>query len=200
MAVKECCVMSPDILTEEVAIQYSNCIKTFDIQFNINHAMETVVAACWVRTNIEPPYRSVYMGSFYWKFGAILNKVLIPCNQRLRGATRPTQQNIQNLYSSSDSDSDGEERNEFKIGHAGAPIRWGGDDWTFYKHVMMNAFEESLFDQIAIGEKSEDKSWDDDEKEESKKTGQNQNPDSRITFNETCKTSDDEEYRHGDVG
>ncbi|CCI47296.1 unnamed protein product [Albugo candida] len=45
-----------------------------------------------------------------------------------------------------------------------------GDDWTFYKRTMMNAFEESLLVQIAIGEEREDKIWNDDEKGEVKKS------------------------------
>ena len=89
-----------------------------------------------------------------------------PSAQRLRGATRPTRHKRQNLSSLSDSDSDGEERNEFTIGHAGTPIHWNGDGRKFYKHAMMNAFEESLLDQIAIGEECQDVSWNDEEKGE----------------------------------
>ncbi|KAL0583080.1 hypothetical protein ABG067_006995 [Albugo candida] len=51
----------------------------------------------------------------------------------------------------------------------GTPIHWNGNDWTFYKQAMMNATEESLLDQIAIGGKCQDVSWNDEEKGEFKK-------------------------------
>ncbi|RMX67916.1 hypothetical protein DD238_000510 [Peronospora effusa] len=53
-----------------------------------------------------------------------------------------------------DSDSDTGKHEGFRIGSSGIPVRWNGDDWTFYQHAMINAFEERLLDQIAIGKET----------------------------------------------
>ena len=73
------------------------------------------------------------------------------------------------MFSFSDSESDAGRRTGCKIGSAGTPVQWNGDDWTFYKHAMMNMFEESLLDQIAIGKECLDASWSDEEKGNYKK-------------------------------
>uniref|UniRef100_M4C293 Uncharacterized protein n=1 Tax=Hyaloperonospora arabidopsidis (strain Emoy2) TaxID=559515 RepID=M4C293_HYAAE len=54
------------------------------------------------------------------------------------------------MSSSSDSDVRKAKRKSFKIGYSGTPVRWDGEDWTFYKHAMINAFEENLLDKIAL--------------------------------------------------
>ncbi|KAE9301123.1 hypothetical protein PF008_g22837 [Phytophthora fragariae] len=70
--------------------------------------------------------------------------------------------------SSSDSEDDKKLKN-FKIGSSGTPINWNGDDWTFYKHAMLNAFEKSLLDEIATGKATEDATWDQNKKDAFKK-------------------------------
>ncbi|CAI5700441.1 unnamed protein product [Peronospora effusa] len=101
---------------------------------------------------------------------------------------------------SSDSDSDTGKRKCFKIGSSGTPVRWNGDDWTFYKHAMINAFEESLLDQIAIGKETLDDTWNAEQKGEfKKKQAKIKILIYRIAFDETCEASDDERDRHGDV-
>ncbi|KAG1698624.1 hypothetical protein DVH05_014582 [Phytophthora capsici] len=74
------------------------------------------------------------------------------------------------MSSSSDSD-DGRSRKRkgFKIGSSGTPVNWNGEYWTFYKHAMLNAFEKSLLDQIALGNDIEKAEWDQDDKNEFKK-------------------------------
>lgn len=39
-------------------------------------------------------------------------------------------------------------------------MRWNRKDWTFYKHEMINAFEESLMNEIALGTVVKDDAWD----------------------------------------
>ncbi|OWZ13842.1 hypothetical protein PHMEG_00012772 [Phytophthora megakarya] len=73
------------------------------------------------------------------------------------------------MSSSSDSDDGKFKRKSFKIGSSGTPVRWNGEDWTFYKHAMMNAFEKSLLDEIALGKEVKDENWDDEKKGEFKK-------------------------------
>ena len=68
------------------------------------------------------------------------------------------------MSSSFDSDSDTYKDKSFRIGLSATPVHWNGDDWTFYKHAMINDFEDSLLDQIAIGKETLDDSWDDDRK------------------------------------
>ena len=70
------------------------------------------------------------------------------------------------MYSSSDSD---ENSKGFKIGSSGTPVRWDGEDWTLYKYAMLNAFEDSLLDDIAKGHVVEDGDWDEEEKGKFKK-------------------------------
>ena len=73
---------------------------------------------------------------------------------------------------SSESDSDRGKRKGFKIYSSRTLARWNGDDWTFYKHAMINDFEEGLLDHIAIGKETLDDSLDDDEKGEIKRSKQ----------------------------
>ena len=70
------------------------------------------------------------------------------------------------MYSSSDSD---ENSKGFKIGSSGTPVRWDGEDWTLYKYAMLNAFEDSLLDDIAKGHVVEDEDSDKEEKGKFKK-------------------------------
>ncbi|CAI5721706.1 unnamed protein product [Peronospora destructor] len=70
--------------------------------------------------------------------------------------------------SPSHADSD-EKSKGFTIGSSGTPFRWDGEDWTFYKPAMLNAFKESLLDDIAKGHVVEDEDWDEDEKGKFKK-------------------------------
>ncbi|CAH0481204.1 unnamed protein product [Peronospora belbahrii] len=70
------------------------------------------------------------------------------------------------MYSSIDLD---EKSMGFKIGSLGTPVRWDREDWTFYKYAMLNAFEESLLDDIARSDVVEDKDWDEEEKGNFKK-------------------------------
>ncbi|KAG3110206.1 hypothetical protein PI124_g14807 [Phytophthora idaei] len=49
------------------------------------------------------------------------------------------------MPSSSDSeDGKGKKQKGYKIGSSGTPVNWNGDDGTFYKHAMRNAFEMSF--------------------------------------------------------
>ncbi|OWZ09602.1 Copia type Polyprotein [Phytophthora megakarya] len=74
------------------------------------------------------------------------------------------------MSSSSDSEDSGKsKRKGFKIGSSGTPVRWDGEDWTFYKNAMVNAFEKSLLDGIADGTEKEDPNWTDEEKGKYKK-------------------------------
>ncbi|CAH0492760.1 unnamed protein product [Peronospora farinosa] len=52
---------------------------------------------------------------------------------------------------SSYSDSDTDKHEGLQIFSSGTPVCWNRDDWTFFKHAMINAFESSLLDQIATG-------------------------------------------------
>ncbi|GMF53792.1 unnamed protein product [Phytophthora fragariaefolia] len=70
---------------------------------------------------------------------------------------------------SGDSRKSKSKRKGFKIGSSGTPIRWDGEDCTFYKHAMQNAFEKNLLDGIAKGDETEDTAWDDVKKGEFKK-------------------------------
>ena len=65
------------------------------------------------------------------------------------------------MSSLSDSDAGKAKRKSFKIGSSGTLVRWNGEDWTFYKHAMINAFEENLLDEIALGKEVLDESWND---------------------------------------
>ncbi|KAE8903830.1 hypothetical protein PF005_g11108 [Phytophthora fragariae] len=68
------------------------------------------------------------------------------------------------------SDSEDDKKHKgFKIGSSGTPVNWNGDDWTFYKHAMLNAFEKSLLDEIATGAPTEDATWHQDKKDAFKK-------------------------------
>ena len=74
------------------------------------------------------------------------------------------------MYSSSDSEDGKRKRNkEIKLGSQGTPVNWNGEDWTFYKHAMLNAFEQNLLDEIAAGGVVEDASWDQAKKDKFKK-------------------------------
>ncbi|GMF47884.1 unnamed protein product [Phytophthora fragariaefolia] len=76
------------------------------------------------------------------------------------------------MSSSSDSDDSRKSKSKrkgFKIGSSGTPVRWDGEDWTFYKHAMQNAFEKNFLDGIAKFDETEDTAWDDVKKEEFKK-------------------------------
>ncbi|GMF51742.1 unnamed protein product [Phytophthora fragariaefolia] len=74
------------------------------------------------------------------------------------------------MSSSSDSDDGGKsKRKGFKISSSGTPVRRDGEDWTFYKHAMLNAFEKSLLDGIATVRETEDASLDEEKKGEFKK-------------------------------
>ena len=96
-------------------------------------------------------------------------RVMSSNTHRLRGSTVSSRTSRPNMTISSDPDSETGRRERFRIGSSGTPVRWNGDNWTFYKHAMINAFEESFLDQISIGKETPDDSWDDDEKGESKK-------------------------------
>ena len=71
------------------------------------------------------------------------------------------------LLSSSNSDVENFKRKSFRIGSLGTPVRWNGEDWTFYKYAMINAFKKRLLDEIALDEGKED-AWDDVRKGEFK--------------------------------
>ncbi|KAG3079981.1 hypothetical protein PI125_g20581, partial [Phytophthora idaei] len=74
------------------------------------------------------------------------------------------------MSSLADSDGGGKsKRKGFTIGSSGTTVRWDGEDWAFFKHAMLNAFEESLLDDIATGAETKDASWDDDKKGNFKK-------------------------------
>ncbi|KAG3001777.1 hypothetical protein PC121_g19763, partial [Phytophthora cactorum] len=74
------------------------------------------------------------------------------------------------MSSLADSDGGGKIKHKgFKIGSSGTPVRWDGEDWTFYKHAMLNAVEENLLDDIATGAETEDASWDNEKKGNFKK-------------------------------
>ncbi|KAG6949402.1 hypothetical protein JG688_00014635 [Phytophthora aleatoria] len=46
------------------------------------------------------------------------------------------------MPSPSDSeDGKGKKQKGYKTGSSGTPVNWNGDDGTFYKHAMLNAFE-----------------------------------------------------------
>ncbi|GMF35188.1 unnamed protein product [Phytophthora fragariaefolia] len=88
-------------------------------------------------------------------------KVTLPPRAQVSKATTAE------MSSSSDSDDGGKsKRKGFKIGSSGTPVRWDGEDWTCYKHAMLNAFEKSLLDGIATGRETEDASWDEEKKGE----------------------------------
>ncbi|POM75690.1 Hypothetical protein PHPALM_7171 [Phytophthora palmivora] len=57
----------------------------------------------------------------------------------------------------------------FKIGPSVTPVNGNGDAWSFYKHVILNAFEMSLLDEIATGKVTEDATWDQDQEDKYKK-------------------------------
>ncbi|KAG2802734.1 hypothetical protein PC116_g18231, partial [Phytophthora cactorum] len=74
------------------------------------------------------------------------------------------------MSSLADSDGGGKSKHKgFKIGSSGTPVRWDGEDWTFYKHAMLNAVEENLLDDIATGAETKDASWDNEKKGNFKK-------------------------------
>ena len=99
-------------------------------------------------------------------------RVMSSNTHRLRGSTVSSRTSRPNMTISSDPDSETGRRERFRIGSSGTPVRWNGDDWTFYKHAMINDFEEGLLDHIAIGKETLDDSLDDDEKGEIKRSKQ----------------------------
>ena len=74
------------------------------------------------------------------------------------------------MYSSSDSE-DGKRKKHkgIKLGSQGTPVNWNGEDYLFYKHAMLNAFEQNLLDEIAAGGVVDDASWDQAKKDKFKK-------------------------------
>ncbi|OWZ10168.1 hypothetical protein PHMEG_00017026 [Phytophthora megakarya] len=73
---------------------------------------------------------------------------------------------------SSSSESDDGSRNKhkgFKISSSGTSVRWDGEDWTLYKHAVVNAFEQSLLDGIADDTEKEDPAWPEEKKGKLKK-------------------------------
>ncbi|KAG2977818.1 hypothetical protein PC129_g16672 [Phytophthora cactorum] len=74
------------------------------------------------------------------------------------------------MPSPSDSeDGKGKKQKGYKIGSSGTPVNRNGDDGTFYKHAMLNAFEMSLLDGIATSAETEDSTWDQEKKDKFKK-------------------------------
>ena len=119
-------------------------------------------------------------------------RVMSLTTQLLRSANGPSITPRPNMLLSSESDSDRGKRKGFKIYSSRTLARWNGDDWTFYKHVMTNAFEESLLDKDGIAKVTLDDSWDDEQKGEYKKKQARITNLFKYRCGETCEASDDE--------
>ncbi|GMF25211.1 unnamed protein product [Phytophthora fragariaefolia] len=116
----------------------------------------------------EAPLLARYLMDIYAEAlsdGEVNNILEVP---RPKAAVLANELRDNNKMTSSDSEDDKKHKG-FKIGSSGTPVNWNGDDWTFYKHAMLNAFEKSLLDDIATGAATEDATWDQDEKDAFKK-------------------------------